>query len=127
MKEPEVKKADITILERNLGGRPKGAVSPLAVYTKSLKLYIAQKIEKNKAPLIDAMINEAKNGNVMAFVALMDRAHGKPAQQFDGKDSDGNPIVFLPFQLLDKYGVNVSKYDVVDGNNDVKVLKNGSI
>ena len=86
------------------GGRPKGE---LQRYTSALKIYIAEQIEKHKAPLIKAMINEAEQGNVMAFVALMDRAHGKPAQQFDGKDSDGNPIVFLPFQLLDKYGVNM--------------------
>jgi hypothetical protein len=72
-----------------------------------IKEYIARRIEKEKEPIITAMINEAKNGNVMAFVALMDRAHGKPAQQFDGKDSDGNPIVFMPVQLLDKYGINM--------------------
>jgi hypothetical protein len=57
----------------------------------------------------------------------MDRAHGKPAQQFDGKDSDGNPIVFMPVQLLDKYNVDVSQLPPIDGNNDVKVLKDGSV
>lgn len=87
-----------------LGGRPQGE---LTRYTQALKLYIAEQIEKHKAPIIKAMIAEAEQGNVMAFVALMDRAHGKPAQQFDGKDSDGNPIVFMPIQLLDKYGINM--------------------
>ena len=29
--------------------------------------------------------------------------------------------------LLDKYGVNVVKSEPIDGNNDVKVLKDGSV
>lgn len=70
------------------GGRPKGKRS---LEGEMLRDYISSVIEKEKAPIISALIEKAKSGDVMAFKELMDRAYGKAMQPTD-ITSDGESI-----------------------------------
>lgn len=93
------------------GGRP---VATNTLLTQKFKEYLAKRIEKEKGTLIDAMLLEAKNGNVTAFVALLDRVQGKPAQAVEMTGKDGNPIVFMPLELIQKHALQVAS-NVVQG------------
>lgn len=96
----------------------KRGIEETTVYRKAFTAYIIQRVMEEKDALITAMLNEAKSGNVTAFTALIDRTHGKPVQGLELGTTDGQPIVFMPVQLLDKYALqdelNVVKSNIID-------------
>ena len=90
-----------------LAGRPKGSIEDTTAYRKAFTRYVLDRVMADKEALIDAMINEAKAGNVTAFTALIDRTHGKPIQGVALSDSEGSPLVFMPLELIDKHDLKV--------------------
>jgi hypothetical protein len=61
-------------------GRKPGLASVLAEHTRA---YIAQYLNENIEPMIKAIGEKAKKGDVFAFKELYDRAHGKAPQSVD--------------------------------------------
>lgn len=76
-------------------GRKKGEKAKLA---ELYNLELAKEVEKEKLPIIKALIEKAKLGDVPAIREIHDRLMGKAPQPF--QDDDGNPI--LPFQIIIK-------------------------
>lgn len=102
-----------------LGGRPPGSHGEVYRLNQAFKEHLVKLIEKNKGPLIEAMIKEALDGNVEAFKALLDRAQGKPAQAVEVSGQNGNPIVFMPLELIQKHSLQViegQQTPLIDGN-----------
>lgn len=85
----------------------KRGIEDTTMYRKAFTAYIVARVMADKEALIDAMINEAKAGNVTAFTALIDRTHGKPIQGVALSDSEGSPLVFMPLELIDKHDLKV--------------------
>lgn len=102
----------------------KRGLEETTIYRKAFTAYIVQRVMEEKEALITSMLNEAKAGNVTAFTALIDRTHGKPVQGVEMSATDGQPIVFMPIQLLDKYALqdtpNVVKSDVIEVESRTK-------
>lgn len=61
-------------------GRPKGSKDPLTIQREALKKYILNRIIREKKPIIDKLLERAKNGELEAIRELFDRALGKPVQ-----------------------------------------------
>ena len=111
-----------------LGGRPVGAVEGSTLHAKLIRDVFVKKVFENAEPLAKAMLRKAKGGDVAAFVALMDRAIGKPAQAVEMSGKDGNPIVFMPLELIQKHALQVAA-DVVkdEPKRIIESQDNGSI
>ena len=71
-------------------GRKKGAKALIFERTRE---YIAQEIEKELAPMVKALIADARNGDVSSFRELFDRAFGKAPQRQEHTGEEGGPIV----------------------------------
>lgn len=82
-------------------------------YAREAKHYIAMQVAENMPAMVRSMIKRSIDGDVNAFTALMDRAHGKPAQALEVGGKDGNPIVFMPLELIQKHALEVTR-DVKD-------------
>lgn len=112
-----------------LGGRPLGTIEDTVMYRRMFLQTLAEMINKERVPLIRAMLKEAKDGNVEAFKALLDRSQGKPAQSVEIGGKDGNPIVFMPLELIQKHSLEVevieSNTTQIDNNVNTKIPKNG--
>jgi hypothetical protein len=70
------------------GGYRPGAGRPKAAHTiqaEAAKKVLVQMFVAQKAPIFQAMINQAKNGNVQAFKELTERVWGKEAQPLSGE------------------------------------------
>ena len=121
-------------LNAKLAGRPKS--SPTASdleYKKAVTAYLAKRIADEIEPIVDGLIVEAKQGNVMAFVALLDRAYGKVPQGIVPTDQDGTPIVFMPSALIEKYSLPTQDTSIVNSTElthemvNVKKIDNGLV
>lgn len=88
-------------------GRPQGSIEETTAYRRAFLKTLNAMIDKEKVPLIRAMLKEATAGNVEAFKALLDRAQGKPAQAVELGGTDGAPIVFMPLELIQKHALEV--------------------
>lgn len=86
---------------KNPKGKPKGTLSAKTIIKKWLKGKeeiinpITRKPEKMTQ--LDIMIlkqvEKARKGDTGAFTALLDRMEGKPKQQVEAVDGDGNTVV----------------------------------
>lgn len=76
--------------------------------------FIAE-VERNLQPLFYSLLREAQKGNVAAIKEMFDRAWGKSAQPISGDRE--NPIVFVPFELMQKYGIKTNGTPPVAVNN----------
>ena len=63
-------------------GRPRGTKDPLTKQRETLKKYILARIIREKKPIIDKLLEQAKIGDKDAIRELFDRALGKPAQDY---------------------------------------------
>lgn len=88
-------------------GRPKGQTTHVVEYKRAVTDYIAKRLADEIVPIVDGLVAEAKQGNVMAFIALADRAYGKVPQGIQAQDEKGNPIVFMPLELINKHSLTV--------------------
>lgn len=113
-------------------GRPLGSLDQTSLYKKEIKRVITEMVYKKIGAMTQAQIAEAVNGSTMAYVALLDRSIDKPVQGVEMTGKDGNPIVFMPLELMNKY--QMETHEPLDVNQDaqiiesepVKQLENGS-
>lgn len=76
------------------GGYRPGAGRPKAAHTKqaeALKKYLIERVVFEKKPLIDALIEKGKKGDVMALREILDRVLGKVIQPIGTEQNQ--PIV----------------------------------
>lgn len=85
-------------------GRKKGFAALAAERTRAK---VAEMVEQEIVPMTAAQIEQAKKGNTHAFKELLDRGFGKVKENFD-LTTDGEKIVFLPAELLNKHGATPS-------------------
>jgi hypothetical protein len=79
---------DISRQNGKKGGRKKASHT---IEAEAGRAFVVATIARNLKPLIEAMVEEAKKGNVQAFRELFDRAWGKPPQTIMGEG--GGPLV----------------------------------
>ena len=114
-------------------GKPKGSIGSARKYSIAVKAYFAERIYKDVKPITDALIKEAKAGNVIAFIALRDTAFGKPPQAVYQSDEEGLPIVFMPSALIEKYSLPTQDTSIVNSTEvthemvNVKKIDNGLV
>ena len=83
-------------------GRPKGALSKSTQKAHELRSKFVDMVHKEYVPIFQALINEAKKGDVPAIKEIHDRTWGKAPQDLDVK-TGGEKIVFtLPAEILSK-------------------------
>lgn len=113
-----------------LGGRPKGTLEETTLFKRAIKRAILEKVWLKAGEMTDSMIKEAIKGSAVAFTAVMDRAIDKPAQAVEMSGKDGNPIVFMPLELIAKHSLDTPQ-ELVDVNSDVinidSTLLDGSV
>ena len=66
--------------KRRGAGRKPGYKAPQTLQAEKLKEYLIKKIIKEKAPLINALFNKAKKGDIKAIQELLNRALGRPKE-----------------------------------------------
>ncbi len=98
-----------------LGGRPAGIPASVQEHKRAITEYLAKYIADNIVPMVEDMRKEVHAGNVMAFVALLDRAYGKVPQGIVPTDGNGQPIVFLPLEVMQKHNLTPQNSDNVKG------------
>lgn len=64
-------------------GRP---VASTTLQTQMMRLKLQQYLDEHIPAMVDAQVEKARKGDTQAFIALMDRAFGKPAQALTGAD-----------------------------------------
>jgi hypothetical protein len=120
-------------MNAKFGGRPKGVSRGTLQYKTAVTEYIAKRLADEVVPIVDSLIKEIHQGNVMAFVALADRAFGKPVQGVQAQDEKGNPIVFMPLELINKHALaqqslqDVKEVVKLDEVQVIDVPNNGSM
>jgi hypothetical protein len=83
--------------KREGSGRKKGEATLVG---ERIRNKISEMIEKEQVPLIKALLDKAKKGDVFAFKELFDRAFGRASQaiELSGKDGKDLPIPILKIQ-----------------------------
>lgn len=72
------------------------------------------------APIVEKMSELALEGNLDASKYLLDRVFGKPTTTMDVQ-SDGNPIIFMPTVLVNKFNLNKEEPQVLS-KEDTKLI-----
>jgi len=78
------------------GGRPKGSVSEATRVGMLLKEKLALRVEKEYGPMLDAIVDKCKKGDVAAWKDVLDRLAGKATEHIDVK-TDGQPIQVINY------------------------------
>jgi len=90
-----------------LGGRPKGAVAKHTLDAQEARKWAIAYVNERLGPLFEAMYIKAIEGDVNAFKELLDRSWGKAVQGVEVSGKDGQPIVFMPLELIQKHSLKV--------------------
>lgn len=100
---------------RNMEGRPKGSLS----FATALKLEAEKQagiitLEDGTTKKVSALelitrklVELGKNGDMQAIKEIADRMDGKAKQSLD-HTTDGEKIMFLPSELINKHGITPS-------------------
>ena len=83
----------------------KGLEKSLIWDKKKAEKVMEELIYKETSTIVGAMITHAKGGSFQHGAYLLDRGFGKAKQQVD-IESGGQPIVFLPSVLVQKFGLD---------------------
>lgn len=74
----------------------KGYRAPHTLLAAKTKAAFVQAVHENLQDLFNALLREAKKGNIIALKEMLDRAWGKPTQPIDGgSDNNGVPLPIL--------------------------------
>ena len=73
-----------------IGGKKKGYKAPHTLEAQEAKKRVIEKVSAEIDAIVEPQIKKAKKGNTGSFIALMDRAYGKPHQSVSGEE--GGPI-----------------------------------
>ena len=71
--------------KEHLTGRP---VLSATLQTQYLKAQLQKYLQEHLPEMFDAQVKKAKEGDTPAFIAIMDRAYGKPAQALTGPEGE---------------------------------------
>ncbi|MHA1210820.1 MAG: hypothetical protein ACTSSH_00015 [Candidatus Heimdallarchaeota archaeon] len=90
-------------------GRPKGAISLETKRKQAFEKLFISEVNKNKKPIIEALMKKSKEGDVRALTDILNRIVGKPTEKLD-LTSKGEQIL-----------VNVVNYKNDGDNNTIPV------
>jgi hypothetical protein len=83
-------------------GRKKGFSG---IEAEKAREYIAKRLAKALDPILDALIERAKAGDIRAAHELLDRAYGRPPESI-ALTGNANPVVFqVPRAIAEKHGL----------------------
>jgi hypothetical protein len=68
---------------RTGAGRPRGSKAGHTLEAQALRQYIITQFIKNKEPIVQALIERAKNGDIPAIKELFERAMGKVTEKLE--------------------------------------------
>lgn len=88
-------------------GRPKGSLSGHTLENQEARKLAVSFVHKRLLPMLEAMYLKVLDGDVAAFNSLMDRAWGKAVQGVELTGANGNPIVFMPLELIQKHALPI--------------------
>jgi predicted transcriptional regulator len=74
------------------------------IQAEALKKYLIEEVIKQKAPIIKALIREAKKGNVAALKEVLERILGRVTDTFVGKLT-GELVIQVWKELAEKNGI----------------------
>jgi len=83
----------------------KGIEQSLKWDKKKAERAMEELIYQETAGIVGAMIEHAKEGSFQHASYLLDRGFGKAKQQVD-IESGGQPVVFMPAVLINKFGLD---------------------
>lgn len=69
--------------KRKNAGRPKGSKAPHTLEIAKAKEYLVQEVMKELEAILRPQIDKAKEGDLLAFRILLDRAFGRPKESID--------------------------------------------
>jgi capsule polysaccharide export protein KpsE/RkpR len=75
--------------KRSGAGRPKGSVANHTIEASEARKFFVQKIIEDSEPIIDTLVEAAKNGNVKIAQYLIDQVADKPKET---EESFENPV-----------------------------------
>lgn len=87
--------------KRSLTNAERGLKYDKKVAEKAMEVHIAREAEE----IVDAMVAQAKQGSFQHGAYMLDRLFGKVKQRVD-VESGGEPIVFMPAILINKFGLD---------------------
>ena len=87
-------------------GRKKGYA---AIEAEKTREYITQRVSEALEPIIDALIEHAKQGDLKAIHELFDRAWGKPHQGVDIAPTQGAFVIQIDQTIADKNGLKATR------------------
>jgi len=64
-------------------GRKKGSLASHTLEAQEIRICLIKEVLKEKGPIIKALINKAKKGDVAALREVLDRTLGKVKEEFD--------------------------------------------
>lgn len=69
--------------KRPRSGRKKGSVASHTLAAQEIRVCLIEEVLKAKRPIVKALVNKAKEGDVAALREILDRTLGKVKDQFD--------------------------------------------
>jgi hypothetical protein len=109
---PEIKKFAVDVMIDQ--------AKDIAASTREARALIAKVACIEMPEMLAAQIEKAKNGDTNAFIAIWDRAFGKPLQAVEHSGNVGQPIVFMPLELIQKHNLQV--VNNVANNTDKRII-----
>lgn len=88
-----------------LGGRPLGSITETRMGIIEARKWLVEQVIANIQPLFQVLLKKSLEGDMVAFKELMDRSFGKAVQGLEVSGKDGNPIVFMPLELIQKHAL----------------------
>lgn len=102
------------------GGARPGAgrkISNHTIEAAAARAFIIHEVVKNIGPLMEALIEKAKGGDIIAIKEAFERAFGKSKQQIDMTSGD-KPIPLLNIVLQKNEQNIIMQKDVHENNGD---------
>lgn len=103
----------------NLAGRPKGSKNPSTILKEALEQGFEEALKKDFKKIVDALVKEAKKGNMQAIKMVMDRAIPvKKAVEFTSGDKGFGGVNIIIGSLEDRSIELIENDRVIDGEAD---------
>ena len=74
-------------------GRPKGTLAAHTIEASEARKLFVQRVVDEWAPIVDALVEAAKNGNVKVAQYLIDQVAGKPKETLEGAEDPADEIL----------------------------------
>ena len=93
-----------------LGGRP---ISTATLTTQEARKWLSEETTRRLVPLYEVLYLKAIDGDITAIKELLDRSYGKPIQGVELAGKDGNPLIFLPLELIQKHNLPIKAESIL--------------